>query len=294
MSLRSRSTYFILSILFVMAGVFLAVSCSKKNESGLAMTVKDLVKAYNEQKAESYREHFSAALKEKFSLDDLIEVMNSNMEKYGPIENFELNISPDGSRGLVFLQMEKGKFDVHIRVNDSSKIERLTWLLHKIDPSENPLTPYITAEYRKLYQPIADELLKGIRDTNVELVMSLFSEEGLTTWAEDDIRNFLGQINTRGVITKVGELEILAPSQVLLPIYFESDALGFYLNFDDSNKIADVACSNYAVSESAGKSLADLGEDTLRTTDLLNFSQLEEAFKRDSGKVRLIALLSPT
>ena len=79
-----------------------------------------------------------------------------------------------------------------------------------------------------------------------------------------------------------------------IPIFSESMDMGFYLSFDNSNKISGLRISNYAPNESRGLSYASLGNDTLKTEDLRNFDQLQGDFAADSGKVRFIVLLSPT
>ncbi|MGH8014748.1 MAG: hypothetical protein ACREBV_00995 [Candidatus Zixiibacteriota bacterium] len=278
----------------IIIGALLAGSCAKKVESGMAKKVAELIQAYNDQKAELYWSHFSDAFKKRLSLEALSGILNSNMEKYGPIENYVLNISPGGRRGLVFLKLENADFDVHIRLNDSSQVERLIWFPHKTDPSEETLTLDNTAEYRKLYKPIADQIVKGIRDTNFELILPLLAETEFDSSRVQENRDFLYELNSPGKITGVGEMDVIAPTEIMLPVFFETADLSFYLHFDKNNRITDFNISNYAKPESDGKTLADLGADSLRTLELSHFSKLEEAFQRDSGKVRLIALLSPT
>ncbi len=294
MILILRTFFIFITIVFALAGTLLPASGAGQDESSLARTVKDIVQAYNEQKAESYMKHFSEALKQKFSLEVLSGILSSNMEKYGPIENYELNISPDGRRGLIFLQMENGKFDLHLRVNDSSNLERLTWLPHKADQSEAALSVEEADRIKSEFQSIADSFVVAIADTNAELLMSLMADKENNDMKMEDFKALLNQLHERGQFSKAGELEVTGPNEVLLPIYFDSMAMAFYLEFGTNKKIAQLRISNYAAPESIGKTLAELGDDTLRTTDLLHFSRLEETFKRDSGKVRLIALLSPT
>ena len=108
-----------------------------------------------------------------------------------------------------------------------------------------------------------------------------------------DYRSFLIRLNSRGV-SKVGEIEVLGKTRILLPIYFGDVDRGFYMDFDKENKISGLKISNYAPSESNGLSYASLGSDTLKTAVLNSFDQLRDDFASDSGKTRFVVLLSPT
>ena len=153
-------------------------------------------------------------------------------------------------------------------------------------------------EKRKIkerYQPYADQFAEAFRDTNAELILSLMKKDDDDDKTVEDYHSFIAQMHGRwGELIETGKLEVNDPSSVLLPIYFEGQAMGFYMKFDETNKISQLKISNYAPPESVGKTYADLGADTLRTRDLLNFDQLQKAFEKDSGKVRFITLLSPT
>lgn len=266
-------------------------------ESRMHQIIDKLVSNYNKKDAVAYRENFSEKLKTKLSLKKIESILDVGIDEQDPIISHSTDISPDGKRALVFVETESTRLDLHIRINNDNKIERLTWYSHKSGPSENKLTIREKNAIQEKYQPYVDQFAQAIRDTNAELLMSLMTEEedDEEDWTADDYRSFLIQISDRrGAIKEVGELEINSPTEVVLPIYFEEVDLGFYLGFDKDNKISSLRISNYAPSESVGKTYADLGSDTLRTRDLLNFDQLQEAFEKDSGRVRLITLLSPT
>ncbi|MCH9024912.1 MAG: hypothetical protein IH931_06220 [candidate division Zixibacteria bacterium] len=150
-------------------------------------------------------------------------------------------------------------------------------------------------QIRERYQPYADQFAQAFKDTNAELILSLMVKDDDDDKTVEDYHSFIAQMHGRwGELIETGKLEVNDVSSVLLPIYFEGQAMGFYMKFDETNKISQLKISNYAPPESVGKTYADLGADTLRTRDLLNFEQLQKAFEKDSGKVRLITLLSPT
>ena len=98
----------------------------------------------------------------------------------------------------------------------------------------------------------------------------------------------------RGVIEDYGPIELTASGGVFFPIIFENSPMEFHLDFDPDNKITGVRITNYAPRESVGKSVADLGEDTLRTHDLNDYNELAERFAADSGHTRFVTILSPT
>ena len=74
----------------------------------------------------------------------------------------------------------------------------------------------------------------------------------------------------------------------------DGDGMEFGLALSRENKIEGIRVSNYAPYESEGKTLADLGSDTLRTTSIYDITGLRDDFVADSGKTRFITLLSPT
>ncbi|MCH8026567.1 MAG: hypothetical protein IID63_00430 [candidate division Zixibacteria bacterium] len=282
--------------IYAVASALLPGTLMAQNKaSQLQQIIDKLVTSYNEKNAVAYRENFSEKLKEKLTLKNIENILDVGVDEQDSIMSHSTDISPDGRRALVFVETENTKLDFHIRINDNNKIERLIWYSHKSDPSENNMTVHEKRLIQERYQPYVDQFIQAVRDTNAELIMSLLTQDDDDDWTADDYRSFLTQMyDRRGGFKKVGDLEISSPTGVLLPIYYETAVMGYYLQFDESNKISELKISNYAPSESVGKSYVDLGSDTLRTRDLLNFDQLREAFKKDSGKVRLITLLSPT
>ena len=295
--MKTTFTRLIVAAAICAVGAFLlpGTLMSQDESSHLQQLIDKLVSSYNNKDAVAYREHFSEKLKEKLTLKNIENILDVGVDEQDSIMSHSTDISPDGRRALVFVETENTKLDFHIRINDNNKIERLIWYSHKSDPSENNMTVHEKRLIQERYQPYVDQFIQAVRDTNAELIMSLLTQDDDDDWTADDYRSFLTQMyDRRGGFKKVGDLEISSPTGVLLPIYYETAVMGYYLQFDESNKISELKISNYAPSESVGKSYVDLGSDTLRTRDLLNFDQLREAFKKDIGKVRLITLLSPT
>lgn len=295
--MKTTFTRLIVAAAICAVGAFLlpGTLMSQDESSHLQQLIDKLVSSYNKKDAVAYRENFSEKLKEKLTLKNIENILDVGVDEQDSIMSHSTDISPDGRRALVFVETENTKLDFHIRINDNNKIERLIWYSHKSDPSENNMTVHEKRLIQERYQPYVDQFIQAVRDTNAELIMSLLTQDDDDDWTADDYRSFLTQMyDRRGGFKKVGDLEISSPTGVLLPIYYETAVMGYYLQFDESNKISELKISNYAPSESVGKSYVDLGSDTLRTRDLLNFDQLREAFKKDIGKVRLITLLSPT
>ncbi|MCH7947412.1 MAG: hypothetical protein IIC66_06385 [candidate division Zixibacteria bacterium] len=279
----------------VIFAMFPGASIAQDEASSLQQLIDKLVTSYNKKDAVAYRENFSEKLKEKFTLEKIENILDVGVDEQDSIISHSADISPDGRRALVFVETESEKLDLHIRINSDNKIERLSWYSHKADPSGLDLSDHEKRKIKERYQPYADQFAEAFRDTNAELILSLMKKDDDDDKTVEDYHSFIAQMHGRwGELIETGKLEVNDPSSVLLPIYFEGQAMGFYMKFDETNKISQLKISNYAPPESVGKTYADLGSDTLRTRDLLDFGQLQEAFKKDSGKVRLITLLSPT
>jgi hypothetical protein len=283
----------ILAVMMFSLSILVASAIAQSVGSDLSQKVSRLVSAYNEQDAAAYMDKFAPKLKDEFSLEEMQDILTSNMKSHGRIISHNTELSPDGKRALAFLEMEQGTFDVHLRLNEERQIARLTWFPHKSDPTVNVLSGHEQHLVQEKYQPLVDKFVQAIKDTSAEAVLSLMAEDEDDDWTLLDYRSFLVQMNSRG-LQRVGDLEVLASNEVLVPIYFESVDMGFYLSFDKENKISGLRISNYAPSDTRGLSYTTLGADTIRTVDLNSFDQLRDSFNADSGKVRFIALLSPT
>ncbi|MEE8149805.1 MAG: hypothetical protein V3T75_05065 [candidate division Zixibacteria bacterium] len=283
------------TIYAVASALLPGVVMAQDEASQMQQIIDKLVTSYNKKDAVAYRENFSEKLKEILTLKKIENILDVGVDEQDPIISHSADISPDGKRALVFVETENTKLDLHIRINSDNKIERLTWYSHKCGPSENKMTISEKNAIQEKYQPYVDQFAEAFRDTNAELILSLMVKDDEDDKTVEDYHSFITQMHGRwGELVEIGELEVNDRANVLLPIYFENQTMGFYLKFNEANKISELKISNYAKSESVGKSYADLGADTLRTRDLLNFDQLREAFEKDSGKVRLITLLSPT
>ncbi len=281
-----------LTLVFVL---FVAIpsSFAQQNSDKLSKVIDQLISAFNNQKADSYRKNFSEKMQNKFSIEDIDEFLKTRMKNQGEILSHKINMSPDRKRALVFLEMKNAKFDVHFRINEKNEIERLIWFPHKPDPTTLNFSGHEIHEIQNKYQPIVDKFVRAIRDTNAEAILSLIVKDEDDDWTLEDYKSFLIRLNKKG-IQRVGEVEVLGQSEILFPIYFGDADRGFYLDFNKANKISNLKITNYATSESKRLSYASLGNDTLLTSDLKNYDQLRDDFASDSGKVRFIALLSPT
>ena len=279
----------------VASTLFPGALLAQDKTSQLQQIIDRLVTSYNKKDAVAYRENFSEKLQEKLTLKKIENILDVGVDTQDPIVSHSVDISPDGRRALVFVETENEKLNLHIRINSDNKIERLSWYSHKADPSKIGVSSVETQQIRERYQPYVDQFAQAFKDTNAELILSLMVKDDDDEKTVEDYHDFITQMHGRwGKLTRFGELEVNDGANVLLPIHFENISMGFYMKFDESNKISELKITNYAPVESIGKTYADLGSDTLRTRDLLNFDQLQEAFIKDSGKVRLITLLSPT
>lgn len=110
----------------------------------------------------------------------------------------------------------------------------------------------------------------------------------------EDAAEMLGHLRSRGEITSARDVEILSDGQISLPIAFGEKAIGFQFTFSQAGDPDQMKITNYAPGESRGKSFTDLGADTVYTADLRGLSELRNLYLKESDKVRLIALLSPT
>ncbi|MCH7691791.1 MAG: hypothetical protein IIA17_12215, partial [candidate division Zixibacteria bacterium] len=258
-------TRLIAAVAICAVGAFLVPGTlmSQDESSHLQQLIDKLVSSYNKKDAVAYRENFSEKLKEKLTLKKIENILDVGVDEQDLIISHSADISPDGRRALVFVETENTKLDLHIRINSDNKIERLSWYSHKADPSENNMTVHEKRLIQERYQPYVDQFIQAVRDTNAELIMSLLTQDDDDDWTAEDYRSFLTQMyDRRGGFKKVGELEISSPTGVLLPIYYETAVMGYYLQFDEANKISELKITNYAPPESVGKTYVDLGSDT--------------------------------
>ena len=128
-------------------------------------------------------------------------------------------------------------------------------------------------------------------------MMTLFApeEDDEDEWTVEDYAGMIQNLRSRaGDVGETGPIVVQSSNSVWFHINFAKNAYEFRLSFDSDDLITSLKLTNYAPSESDGKSLADLGDDTLKTSDLIDFDLLADRFRADSGKTRFIALLSPT
>lgn len=267
------------------------------SEDKLAAVINKLVSSYNNQDAQAYYDLFGPLLREEHSQEDISDVLRSSMSDHGSVVSHQSEISSNGSKALLILSMEEATYDVHLRINDEGKLERLTWSPHKSGRSdETRLSAEEASKYMKRYSLVAEEYIQAIKAKDAERLMSLFAEDDDDEpWTLEDYSEFLEGMNARrGEIKDVGEIEISKAGEFILPVFYENMALGFYIDLDRSDKISGLRVTNYAATEDHSEAIAKLGNDTLKTIVLSDFAQLEDQFRKDEGKIRFITLLSPT
>jgi hypothetical protein len=281
-----------LAISLIMTGLARA----EPSEGRMSAVIDNLVKSYNATDSMGYASYYSFEMLAEFSYADVGKDLRSGFKRFGPILSHTAAVDSEGTRARVTLTMVSTSFDVHLRLNDLGEIVRDEWVDFKPDPmvASGPSAEEQAATIDK-YRSAVTQFVKSITDQDVALVMSLFAPDEEDPWAEDDYRDFLKQMKAyRGPIVSVGAIQAPRANEVLLPIHYEGMDLAVYLGFDQADLITGLKMTNYAPRESEGHTMADIGADTVRTSDLTAFLTLQHQFNADSGKTRLIALLSPT
>ena len=282
-------------------GILLVLQIMPKAEAQpsparMQKVIANLIESYNNTDSIGYTSYFSVEMMAENTFGEIGKELTSSLKRFGPIESHTAMIDAEGRRALVTVKMTSASFDVHLMLNDIGELERDEWLDHKPDPmtSTGPSAEDEEAA-KKRFQPVVAKFIKAVKEQDAELVMTLFAADDEDDWTVEDYRDFLKEMQERrGSIESVGALEVVSANEVLLPIHYERMAMGVYFVFDKNAMVTGLKMTNYAPSESVGVTMADLGEDTLRTTDLTEFLTLQEQFNADSGKTRFIALLSPT
>lgn len=293
---NNRPTHRLTAAALAIALLFSVQSGSEASDPRMQSVIDNLVKSFNATDSVGYISDYSWDMAAENSLSEVGASIRGAIESDGKIENHSARISEDGRRALLVLKTESRSYDVHLRLNKQGMLDRETWMPHKTDPSERAaLSDKVESDLRLRYTPVLESWVEAIRADDADLFFSLFtpavSEDDMTL---EDATDILGRMRGRGEIDRVGDIEITEPGEALLPLFFERMDLAVYFNFSNDDLIDMMRMTNYAPVESEGKSLADIGADTARTSDLLDFSKFQEMFNSDSGKTRLIALLSPT
>lgn len=276
--------------------VFSMDTGSFASEKRMQSVIKNLVDSYNAVDSIGYIRDYSRDMAAENSLSDVGESLRRGASSLGRIESHSARISEDGRRALLVVHTESSTYDVHLRLNPQGMLERDDWMPHKTDPADRmSLSDLEEADLRARYTPVLTSWVEAVRTDDAALFYSLFtpavSEDDMSL---EDAKDMLARFRRRGDINRVGEIEITEPGEALLPLFFERMDLAIYFNFSSDDLIDMIRMTNYAPVESEGKTLADIGGDTVRTSDLVDFSEFRQRFNSDSGKTRLIALLSPT
>lgn len=108
--------------------------------------------------------------------------------------------------------------------------------------------------------------------------------------------DFLSSVSQNwGAVTAVDSPTFVSDHEASIVIRLERNAYEIVLEINQDGEWGDIKLSNYVAEKDRTKlDWADLGDDTLRVTDLPELSLLVNAFNADSGKVRLVSILSPT
>lgn len=87
----------------------------------------------------------------------------------------------------------------------------------------------------------------------------------------------------------------VSDNEATIELYFENKNLEMTLGFDTAGLIAFLDLTNLAPDSLIPQvTWADLGGDTLRIERTDSFGDFRDDFMRDSGRVRVVTLLSPT
>lgn len=263
----------------------------------------NLIATVNSLDSVRYRQYFSPKLLVKYPLTEIGESLRDTKKQFGKIVDYRFIRSSDGNRGVLVLDMEKIVFDVHIRLDKNDKLARDQWYPRFVEPSATP--EFSGADERKIkarFKPVVTKFFQAFREEDPQAIFAMLAEEddGSKSASLEDISAIITRFNSRGGIKRLGEYQIESENEVTVPIDQGESKFGyefeysFTLELDEDDMISKMAIANYAELESAGKSLADIGADTAMTSDMFDFVDLQERFDQDSGKVRFVALLSPT
>lgn len=266
------------------------------SDKRMQSVIENLVESFNATDSVGYIRDYGWDMAAENSLSEVGASIRGAINSFGKILSHSARISDDGQRALLVIKTGSGYHDIHLKLNARGMLDREVWMLHKTDPSDRvALSDKEESDLKSRYTPVLESWVEAIRADDADRFFSLFTP----AVAEDDMsledaKDILSRFRRRGEIERVGEIEITEPGQALLPLFFERMDLAVYFNFSRDGLIDMMRMTNYAPVESDGKTLADIGSDTVRTSDLLDFSKFQQMFNSDSGKTRLIALLSPT
>lgn len=263
----------------------------------------NLIETVNSLDSVGYRRYFSPRLLVKYPLAEIGESLRDTKKQFGKIESFRIIRSSDGNRGVLVLNMEKNVFDAHLRLDKNGKLARDQWYPRFVEPGAAP--EFSGADERRIkarFKPVVTKFFDAFGNEDPQAIYALLKEEddGSKSASLEDISAIITRFNSRGGIKRLGEYQIESENEVTVPIDQGESKYGYEFEYsftfalNDQDKISKMSIANYAERESVGKSLADLGADTSMTSDLFDFVDLQERFDQDSGKVRFIALLSPT
>jgi hypothetical protein len=287
------------------AGILVLVSCAtsasaKDQTNRMNQVIDNLIASYNAVDSINYRRHFSAKLLVSAPLSEIGEALRSGNSEdgLGRVVSADREISASGDRALVVLHFEKNVFDMHLRLDKNRRLARDTWLPHKSgwDEVTTVTTQEIDSE-REQYEDKVNQFAQAFIERDATKLVSLFPsvEDDPDARTLADHEQMVNRFEGRGEFVRVGDINYLGNGDVSIPLMMSDDeGYEFVVTFNSLAKIVGLRLTNWAPKESEGKSLADIGADSLRTVDLKDISQLADAFRAGSGKVRFVTLLSPT
>jgi hypothetical protein len=136
--------------------------------------------------------------------------------------------------------------------------------------------------YTQLNAVASGELQPDPADTTLEGV----------AWFAD----FLSSVRENwGEVKQIDSPTYNSDHEASIVVRLELCAYEISLQLDQDGEWGQMKLSNYVAEEDRSKlEWSDLGDDTLRVADLPDLSTLVQTFNADSGKVRLVSILSPT
>ena len=142
----------------------------------------------------------------------------------------------------------------------------------------------------------AERFLKFLETGDTLNLQAVFSDSFLQAFS---IKNLLEEredaLQNWGDLKSIENLKFTSVNQALAQISIGEKELELYFEFDEKGKINDLELVEQSGEDLKPKVTWDeLGDDTLIVFQLSNLDQLQDAFQKDKGKVRLVSLLSPT
>ncbi len=292
----------LLPLMLVMGMLILVLAppplSARDQTTRMNQVIDNLLESYANLDSVSYRKHFSS----KMLFDEPLSKVGSDLREasnsLGKMASAQREINSAGNRALVTMHFENNIFDMHLRLDKNGKLTRVNLLPHKDTWSGvSTMTAKEIGIERKKYETKVNEFAKAFMEKDATKLIPLFpsTENDPDAPTLEDHEQMVNRFGDRGDFKRVGEIGYLGHGDVSIPLMTSDDeGFEFVVTFNPLGKIIGLRLTNWAPVESQGKTLADIGTDTLKTSDLIDISALGDAFRADSGKVRFVTLLSPT